>query len=215
MSIASYSDLQAAITEWANRSDLSSKAADFITLAEARLNDMLLLRDMETEATLSTSIGSNFILLPTDYVSPIACWIVINTYRQILEPAEPEELPYLPTNVRPQYWAIDADSIRFDVQADQVYTVYFRYFAKQNLSNSTTTNQLLKKRPDLYLAAGIVELARYTRDVELFNEWEGKFTKAAAEVKAAESRNRSGVAMRADSALVGRLKSGFNIYRGS
>jgi hypothetical protein len=215
MAIATYSDLQSAITDWANRSDLSGKTADFITLAEARLNDMLLLRDMETEATLSTTISSNFILLPTAYVSPIALWIVVNTYRQLLEPAAPEALPYLPTNVRPQYWAIDADVIRFDTQADQVYTVYFRHIAKSNLSNSNTTNQLLTKRPDLYLAAGIVELARYSKDMELFNEWESKFVKAAAEVKAAEGRNRTSVPMRVDAGLVDRRKSGFNIYRGS
>jgi hypothetical protein len=215
MAIATYSDLQSAITSWANRSDLSSNTVDFITLTEARLNDALLLRDMEKEATLSTSTSSNFVLLPSDYVSPLALWIVINTYRQLLEPATPEELPYLPTNVRPQYWAVDGDVIRFDTQADQVYTLYFRYIAKSNLSNSNTTNQLLTKRPDLYLAGGLVELAKFARDQELFNEWEPKFQAALGEVKAAEARNRGVVPMRVDSGLVGRLKSGFNIYKGS
>jgi hypothetical protein len=214
MTIATYADLQSAITSWANRSDLSSNAPDFITLAEARLNDLLLMRDMETETTLTAVVGQNYVALPSAYVSPIALWIVINTYRQPLYPAEPEELPYYPSNVRPQYWAIDGDNIRFDTQADDTYSLPFRYISKSNLSNSITTNQLLAKRPDLYLAGGLVELAKYTRDSELFNEWEPKFQKALAEVKAAEGRNRGMVPMRADQGLVGRLKSGFNIYKG-
>jgi hypothetical protein len=56
MSIANYSDLQAAISDWMARSDVSGKAVDFITLAEARLNRLLGV--VGTTATLTGTISS-------------------------------------------------------------------------------------------------------------------------------------------------------------
>jgi hypothetical protein len=212
MSLNTYSTLQTAIADWSHSDDLTAKLPDFIANAEARLNDMLILRDMETESTLTTTVGNNYVPLPTGYVSPIALWIVISSYRQPLEMVEPEELPYYPSNNIPRYWAIDGDNIRLDSPADAVYSLPFRFVQKANLSNANPTNYLLTERQDIYLAGAMVELARYTQNEAELGKWEQKFQQACAGFKARESRNRN-VPLRADPALITRDHS-FNIYRG-
>jgi len=212
MSITTYAELQTAIADWSHSSDLTAKLPDFIANAEARLNSMLILRDMETETTLTSVAGNNYLPLPSGYASPIELWLIVSTYRQPLTMVEPEELPYYPNNTLPRYWAIDGDNIRLDCPTDAAYSMPFRFVQKSNLGNSNTTNYLLTERPDVYLAGAMVELARFTQNDEVMGRWEQKFQQACAEFKQREARNRN-VPLRVDAGLVTR-GNGFNIYRG-
>ena len=198
MAITTWTELKASVADFADRPDLTSQIIDFITLAEARLNDMLLLKDMEQEDPLTAVINQNYIALPAGFVSPIAFWLVISTQRFQLEPALPQELMYSPSSTQPLYFAIDGVNIRFDCPADQAYSCKFRYIKQSNLGASVATNYLLTKRPDIYLAGSLVELSRYTRDVDLFNTWEPRFLKACADLKASDNRNRAIVPLRTD-----------------
>jgi hypothetical protein len=211
MAITTYTQLQQAVADWSNLSDLTAYIPDFITLAEARLNDMLLLKNMESDEPLTLVVGQNYVTLPTGYISPIAFWLVINNERLPLDVALPQELEYSPTNGQPRYWAIDGVNVRFDRPAGSAYTAYLRCIKASNLSGSTTTNYLLTRRPDVYLAGCMVEVARFTKDVELFNAWEPKFLKATAELKAAENRARAIVPLRTDVPV---MRHHSNIFRG-
>lgn len=210
MSVSTYSELQSAIASWAHRADLTSIIPDFIRFAENRLYDELLLKNSETEAALTASIGSNAITLPSNYISPIKVWVVVDSERYELHPALPQEFDGDDDNTQPQYWAIDGANLVFDVTCDQAYTVYFRYIAKANLSDSATTNYLLTRRPDLYLAACMVECGRYVRDPLMRDEWEAKYRQAKTELKAAENRARAIVPLRTEIAQQGRT----NIFQG-
>jgi hypothetical protein len=198
MAITTFTELKAAVASWANRTDLTSQLDDFVTLAEARLNDMLLLKNMEADETLTLSIGVNFVALPTGFVSPIALWIIVDGVRVKLSPALPQELPYDTDSTQPKYWAIDGANIRFDCPAGAAYSARLRCIKQSNLGASVATNYLLTKRPDIYLAGCMVEVARFTNDAELFNSWEPKFLKACAELKASDNRNRAIVPLRTD-----------------
>jgi hypothetical protein len=164
---------------------------------------MLILKNMETETTLTASIGSATITLPTGFVSPIAMWIIVSGVRIKLEPALPKEFDYTTTNGQPKYYAIDGVNVRFDCPAQSAYSAPMRYVKQSNLSASATTNYLLTKRPDVYLAGVLVEIARFTKDVELFNEWEPRFLKSCAELKASDNRNRAIVPLRTDVPMAG------------
>jgi hypothetical protein len=198
MALSSYTELKAAIADFANRTDLTTAIVDCITLAEARLYDKLILKNMESEETLTLTTGQNYVALPSGFISPIALWLVVSSVRVPLSPALPQELPYDTSNNQPTYWAIDGANIRFDCPASANYTAYLRCIKKSNLSGSVATNYLLDRRPDIYLAASMVEVARYTRDVDLFDTWESKLVKAVASFKAAENRTRAMVPMRND-----------------
>lgn len=209
MAITTYAQLKTALADWSNRSDLTSYLGDFITVAEGRLNDMLLLKNMEAEESLTLTTDVNYVALPSGYVSDIALWLIVDGERVELEKILPEQLPYYTDSAQPQYWAIDGANIRFDCPALEGYSAKFRMFKASNLSDSVTTNYLLAKRPDIYLAGGLVELARFTNDSELFNRWEPKFLKGTAELKAAENRSRE-VILRTEIGARGRG----NIIRG-
>ena len=211
MAFTTYTQLKAALADYVHRNDLTTQIVDAITLAEARLNDMLLLKDMEQEDILTAVINQNYIALPTGFISPIALWIVISSQRVAVDFALPQELIYSPSPTQPQYVAIDGVNLRFDCPADQAYSCRFRYIKQSNLGASVPSNYLLTKRPDIYLAGSMVELARYTQDPDMFNTWEPKFLKACAELKASDYRNRKVVPLRTD--LPSTSKSG-NIIRG-
>jgi hypothetical protein len=191
MAISTYAELQTTIGSWSHADDLTAQTPDFIALCEARLNDMLLMKDMESEEDLTLTQGQNYVAIPSGFVSPIALWLIVDTQRVLLRHVLPEHLPYDTSATQPSLWAIDGANIRFDCPASEAYSAKFRMVKKSNLSESNTTNALLTRRPDIYLAGSMVEVARYTRDVELFNTWEPKFLKATAELKAAEGRSRS------------------------
>ena len=68
MAIGTYSELQTAVANWLDRSDLSSRIPEFITLSEARINRLLRVRLMETVKVISLISGSKRYPLPSDYL---------------------------------------------------------------------------------------------------------------------------------------------------
>lgn len=212
MAIGTYAQLQAAAIAWTHRSDLATQMPDFIKLCEDRLNDLLLLRSMETEDQLTATLNSSIIPLPSGYVSPIALWILLDTERRQLNPALPIELQFSPSSGYPKYWAIDNTNIRFDCPCQQAFVVPFRYVKRQNLSDANPTNALLTERSDIYLAGTIVEAARWMQSDRLMALWEPKFLASVAAKKAADARSRSIVPLRTDIPGTGRRA---NIIAGS
>ena len=193
MTIATWAQLKTAVADWSHRSDLTTVIIDCVALCEARLNDMLLLKNMESDESLTLTLNQNYVALPTGFISPIKFWLVIDSERVELDPRLPQALPYYSDSAQPRLWAIDAANVRFDCPSDSAYSAKLRCIKASNLSDSSTTNYLLTKRPDVYLAGTLVEVARYTKDGEMFAMWEPKFLKACAEVKAAENRARGNV----------------------
>ncbi len=176
---------------------ITSNAALFVQLAEADLYDLLLLRDEETEATLATVQSSAVIALPSNYISPIALWIVIDGERRELRKVQPQELPYDTDNMQPAVWAIDGSNIRFDCPADAVYTVYLRYVGKTTLSQYVNTNYLLVRRPDVYLYACLKQACLFTEDDDGARKYDGLLSQAVNSMKQVENRSKR-VPMRTD-----------------
>lgn len=176
---------------------ITSNAALFVQLAEADLYDLLLLRDEETEATLATVQSSAVIALPSNYISPIALWIVIDGERRELRKVQPQELPYDTDNTQPAAWAIDGSNIRFDCPADAVYTVYLRYVGKTTLSQDVNTNYLLVRRPDVYLYACLKQACLFTEDDDGARKYDGLLSQAVNSMKQVENRSKR-VPMRTD-----------------
>src|SRR5690349_7592870 len=98
MALATYADLKTEIATWANRSDLTAELDNFILLAESRMYDELILKDMESEEALTLTTSQNYVALPTGYISPIAFWLIVDTQRVPLGHVLPEQLPYYTDN---------------------------------------------------------------------------------------------------------------------
>src|SRR3954469_10493969 len=66
MAITTYAELQTAITNWLDRTDLSSRIPEFIALYESKVNRRLRVRQQITSTTLTPSSGSAS--LPSDFL---------------------------------------------------------------------------------------------------------------------------------------------------
>lgn len=180
--------------------DITDNLSLLIQLCEAELHDEMMMRELETESSLTLTTNVNYVALPTGYVSPVALWLVIDSERTELERTLPEFLPYSSTAAQPEKYAIDGENIRFDCPAYEGYTGKFRHKVTDALSDSNTTNQLLLKRPDVYLWGTLKQVAILTSDDALLQKSVPLYEAAKRATKAAESRNRS-VPLRTDMAV--------------
>ena len=156
MALATYSDLQTYVTELMAREDLLGNAADWITLAEARLNREI--PAVETDVTL-TGVASSRRIDVSSYsvVSPLALFL-IDTDGDEIEMVRKADgtFPYTDTSDQPRFWAMDGSNIDFDCPLDTAYTFRFRIRQRYALSDLVPTNWLLTNHPDIYIAATLI-----------------------------------------------------------
>lgn len=191
MSIASYSDLQSAAADWLARTDLSSRIVDFITLAEARINRELRVREMVTQAT--GSISAQTLDTPTDF---------LETVRLTLDTASDMPLEYRPiedselrvagvTSGQPRWFTVVGSQFRFYPTPDGSYDYTLDYYAKvPALSVSATTNWLLTKAPDLYLFGTVAEGYSYLIEEERQAYWSDRFNLVLRSLHGADARSK-------------------------
>lgn len=88
--IQDYSTLKQGIADWLARADLTSQIPTFIALAEARINRELRTRQMQT--TVTGSLSSNALSLPSDYRSAQSFRVLIGQQYAEVFPLAPEAL---------------------------------------------------------------------------------------------------------------------------
>jgi hypothetical protein len=165
MSISNYTELKSAITEWMDRSDLTGNAADFITLAEARLNRRL--KGFEVDTTLAGADGTQSIDISSlSLAEPIAlfCTTDGDEYEILLK--APGTIAYNDTAGRPEFYVIDGDTIEFNRPQSGAQTYRFVYQERYALSDAAPTNWLLTTHPDVYLAASIIWGNVFIKDIQ-------------------------------------------------
>ena len=208
MAISTYSELKTAVTDWMARSDLSGNAADFITLAEARLNREI--PAVETDVTLTGTADSRRIdVSANSVVSGIALFLVETNGDEVpLLQRSDGSFPYESTSNQPRVWAMDGtDAIDFNCPLDQAYTFRFRIRQRYALSDSSPTNWLLTNHPDVYLAAVLLWGGVFTMDMTYASTFAQALERGIPQVKriiAEQSRGELTV----DSALVASAGSG-------
>ena len=191
MALSTYADLKAAIADWLERGDLAGRAADFIVLAESRLNRVLRLRMMETEEALTSGTGLRTVGLPAAFREPIALWVQSPAGRTPLRFVDPAALSISSAPGQPQAWTLNAGAIAFDRPCDRAYGLVLRMVGRLALSDAQPSNAVLADYPDLYLFGALVEAAPYLRDAELLSLFMARFEAALAEARAKEARGKA------------------------
>lgn len=182
MALANYTDLQASALDWMTRAGQTGQVADWITLAEARLN-----RDLgavETDATITGVSGSRTIdISALSLVQPIALFLAEAGNDEVfITPKADGTFPYLTDTGRPAVWAIDGTNIDFDRVLDAEYPFRLRYRQKFNLASSAT-NWLLTNHPDVYLAATLMWGAGYNEEWSNGSIWKGILEEAIPSIR--------------------------------
>lgn len=175
MALANYSDLKSAAADWINRADLTAVIPTFITLAEAKFNRELRLRDMLVRAEATTS--NEFVAVPADFLENYSLELNMAQIgpQQSLSFIGPLEAKVLKANK-------DVGKVRFYTIIDGAFEllpaptgdtdVILTYYQKiPALSDTQTTNWLLTKSPDLYLYSTLLEAAPYLRDDDRMAMW--------------------------------------------
>ena len=181
MSITNYSELKTAVLDFMTRNTLTGKAADFITLAEARLNRLL--DPVGTTATLTGVIGASTLDISALTVQePQNLYVTQGESEYYVTPRALGT--YTTSNIEgmPSIWSIEGSTITFDRPCSEAYSFRFVYLGRFALSDAAPTNEFLTNNPDLYLAASLVWGYAYTRNVPAVAAWKQLLDEFTAEV---------------------------------
>ena len=180
MSIANYSDLKQSVTNWLNRSDLSTYIPDFITLGEKRIFREVRIRAMEE--SLSTAISSGVVVLPSDYVQLKHAYINGSPVQSLQRKSAEwiySKYPTRSSQSKPLYIAREAGNFIFGPYPDSAYTVKGVYYKRLTaLSDSNTTNWFTTNAPDLLLFSALLEAEPFIQNDERLVLWEAKYQSA-------------------------------------
>lgn len=190
MPISTYSELRGAVASWIKRTDLTASIPDFITMAEARLNRELRVRQQHTGTSLVTVAGTSTVALPADWLEFIS--VKLASPSRTLEPksirAEAED--YIDTQTgSPVSYAIQGSNLVLGPTPDAEYSIAAVYFARvPALSDVAPTNWLLTAAPMLYLAGAMAEACPFVWNDERTQVWEAKFAAELETLRAADRR---------------------------
>jgi len=189
MSIANYSDLQAAVASWLNRGDLATNITDFITLAECQLNSDLDARAMESKTTLATVAGTNTVALPIDMLE-MRRLQVLGSYNQPLSYRTPDEIGIdfaSNTAGTPAVFTVIGANIELAPVPDAVYSLELTYQQRlPALSVSNPTNWLLTSWPNAYLYASLLAATPFIMNDARLSVWAQLYSQAIEGINAVD-----------------------------
>jgi len=194
MAIGTFAQLKTATANWLDRSDLTSRIPEFITLAEARFNRVLRIRDMEVVSTsISTSAGTREYSLPTRFVQMKEFHLTTDplTPLSYITPEMMTRMQAGSSKSKPQVFTIIADNVRLGPNPDAVYTtsmLYYQAFAA--LSDAATTNDMLTNNPDVYLYGTLLEAEPFIMNDERVPLWLAAFEKAVGDIQNQDNKDR-------------------------
>lgn len=199
MAISTYAELQTAVANWINRTDLTDRIKEFIALGEARINRDLRIRAME--AALSETMSSGVIAVPSDYLDLKYAYIDGSPTRKLEYKTSEYIYDHYPTRSatsKPHFIAEDAGNFIFGAFPDSDYTVKGTYYKSlPALSDSNTTNWFTANAPDLLLWAACLEAVTFTMEDERIELFASRYQGVKDDIQKADNRaKRAGSAMR-------------------
>lgn len=184
MAITTYTELQAAVKAWANRTDLDAVIPDFIRLAEVRIWASFRAKALTQDLSLPYAISASGVTLPSDCISVVTLKDTVGTRTGEVEVvsydryAELQLQPYIADQSK-TYAVVTGREVLFLSAATDAGTISGKYLAKEpSLSGSVATNYILTNYPDLYLFGSLLELCDYLKDDEGAIKYNLRFDKA-------------------------------------
>ena len=191
MALDTFAGLKATIADYLNRDDLTSVIPSFITIAEAKFNRKLRVRQMINRA--EGQIETSFFSYPADWLQAKEFQLNTNPIKrlQFVTEAQGDELKsqkYI-TVGQPVYYTITGSQLEFIPTPDTTYSAELTYYAKiPALSDSNTSNWLLAYAPDLYLYGALLEAAPYLKDDERLPVWSQMYVNSLGDIEVADQR---------------------------
>ena len=188
MALSNYTELQASVADFLNRSDLTSVIPDFITMAEADFNRSLRVREMSVRT--QAPIDSQYVKLPVDFLG-------MRNIDLLTDPVTPMTYKNLQNldihragdaTGKPIYYSIIQNNIEFAPAPDGDYTIEVVYYQKVPPLSVNTTNWLLDAHPDAYLYGTLQHSAPYLQSDERVGIWAGKYQQIIEQIITSDER---------------------------
>jgi hypothetical protein len=198
MSISTYSELQAAIADWMNRSDLDDAIPNFIALTEANMKKRFFTMGSESVATYEVVAGENRVPVPDSYMG-IRSMHVQSSINSVLRMVSMDKLKASyasATTGIPEVFTVASDYFVLAPTPDGEYVLELDYYRFDALSDTNTTNWILTHYPDLYLFGSLAEAKGYIKDEALISLWLSRYEKAAQELDERDKAERYGTDLR-------------------
>ena len=191
MALDTFSGLKTTIADYLNRDDLTSAIPGFITLAEAKFNRKLRVRQMVKRAT--ATLDTQYFAFPSDFLQAKEFQLNTNpiTYLQYVTQNQGDygSATNYVANGKPLFYTIIGTQIQVIPTPDTSYTGELTYYGKiPALSDSNTSNWLLAYAPDLYLYGSLVEATPYLKDDERLAVWSTLYTNSLGDIEIADQR---------------------------
>lgn len=201
MAITTYAELQTAVANWMNRTDLTSRITEFIANSEAHFNRRFIQfkhPKMLTSTTLAVS--GRYTNLPSDCKRvERAIWLG-NGMREPLEFMAGEHVTDFDdgtTTGTPLYYSIRGSQIEVIPAPGSAGTVEFYYWTYlAALTGSNTSNWILEDHPDAYLYRSMYEAALYMGDSKRMDTSAKLYGEIERDIKREAHHMRFGVAPR-------------------
>lgn len=214
MAINTYSELQSAVGDWLNRTDLTAVIPSFVALTETNLNRTLRVRDMITRATLTWNEA--VCPLPADFLELYSLEQTFPPDSSTVPPLRyvgVEELKQIKSTLTPgltRWYTIWGNYIELfpapnglNESATTNYAMTLTYYASiPSLSGSQATNWLLQKSPDAYLYGALLQASPYLKNDERLQIWDAAYQRAINALQTDSER-----AMRPTTYLVGKKRN--------
>ena len=214
MAINTYATLQTAVANWLDRSDLTDRIPEFISLSEARMNrtlrlSMMLNVDETTLGGAATLVaGTRDYDLPSGYLQMVDFHLRTSpiTTLSYLTPENMNRMWAGSQGGKPLAYTIFADNstgtpikkVRLGPSPASAYDYSIMFYKKIDaLSDSNTTEQMLTDNPDIYLYGALLEAEPFLMNDQRVQLWATAFQESVRALQEQDNKDRhSGSAMR-------------------
>lgn len=191
MAISTNAELEAAVANWLDRSDLTARIPEFVVLAEARFNRVLRAPDMLTRDDAFT-VDSQYEALPSGFIEA-SRFVLLSSPVVVLEYLTPEELGEVrhtrSSAGKPAYYSVVGGNFEVLPTPSSAYTASLLYY-KTLTPVATSWNWLASSHPDVYLFGALCEAEPYVKDDERMPMWKARLDQALAELTTMNDRKR-------------------------
>jgi len=197
---STYTDLQATIAEWLDRTDLVTQIPAFISLAEAEIDRVLrrtVSRQTITINSESTNLSATIAELRSIRLVTSTPWL--DTALDVVTPEMLADIRARAGNVagRPQAASVIDGSIVVAPVPDGSYTAEIvAYLGLVPLSSTNASNVVLVEAPDLYLYGALKHSAPFLQHDERVPLWSELFQDALDQLHIRREREEHGANMR-------------------
>lgn len=191
MAITTFAELKTAIANWLERSDLTSRIPEFVSMAEDRIGLDLRIRPMETSSDIT--INAQTEALPTRFLGVRR--FTLDNDASMLTYFTPEKFWNLidaRTEGKPKAYTIEGENFVFAPYPNgETYTGKLYYWQKfASLSADADTNWVLTNARGLLLYGSLFEAATYLEDDEAAARWARLYNDTLGRVKKSDSLDR-------------------------